>query len=373
MASGNKTALGKFKASLVITTVAAASVFSTTSASSAQTVIIGGGNDRPVIVNYPPAPVSPYGQSVFPSHTRGTGQISGGSDFSKGARIVSGDEVIVLTPPSQQKKKIKRPKKIAKKPVPKKVLAAKPVAPAPKAVEKPKAPAKKVTVEQKKAPAPKIETVKKAETPAPVPKVMKSKPAAKTVAAAKPAAPAPKPVAAPKPAATEKPAMAKKQEMAKAVEAPKVEVPAKTPSVSNAPKKLAPTPKVDETQVASLGKQSEVSAKTNKIPEIKPEIDKATHQLIFEEGKTELPGDANTLLNDLATTVGSTQDRIQLVAYAKASSIGRARRISLGRALAIREKLMNMGIPNNRIEVRALGAPDGDTPPDRVDLKIISR
>ncbi|MBE7637989.1 OmpA family protein [Sneathiella sp. P13V-1] len=365
MASGNKTALGKFKATLVITTVAAASSLSFSTSVNAQTVIIGGGNDRPVVVNYPPAPASPYGQPVYPS----SGTATAGSDYSKGARIISGDEVIVLTPPSEQKKKAKRVKKIAKTTTPekvtepkKKVAAAKP---APKKVTEPK--------QSPPVPAPKVAEVKKpAPTPVPEPKKVEATAAKKLV---EPSEPAKKEMAEVKPAKpkieTKPEAIAEKpKEVAKA---PKTPEPAKPVEAKPTPKKIVPVPKSEETQVASLEKESEVSAKTSKIPEIKPEVDKAAHQLIFEEGKTDLPSNANSLLKELSSTVGGTQDRIQLVAYAKASSIGRARRISLGRALAIREKLMNMGIPNNRIEVRALGAPEGDTPPDRVDLKIITR
>lgn len=371
MASGNKTALGNFRAALVITTAAAASSFSFSTATTAQTVIIGGGNDRPVIVNYPPAPSAPYGQSVYSSTPGLTGSEPAGSDFTKGARIVSGDEVIVLTPPSEQKKKVKPAKKVAKKPAPKKVTAPKKTEtvakPATKKemVKKQEAPKPKVTEAKNIAPAP-TAPVKKAELPAPKKVAEKPAPTKKAVAEVK--APTPKP--APKPEVKPKPEAPATTEIAKA---PEVKAPTKPLEAKPAPKKIAPAPKAEDTQVASLGKQSEVSAKTAKIPEIKPEVDKSAHQLIFEEGKTELPSNANALLKELSSTVGGTQDRIQLVAYAKASSIGRARRISLGRALAIREKLMNMGIPNNRIEVRALGAPDGDTPPDRVDLKIISR
>ncbi len=369
MASGNKTALGNFRAALVITTAAAASSFSFSTAATAQTVIIGGGNDRPVIVNYPPAPSAPYGQSVYSSAPGLAEQGPAGSDFTKGARIVSGDEVIVLTPPSEQKKKVKPAKKVAKEPAPKTVVAPKKTEtlakPAPKKeiVKKQEAPAPKIAEAKKVAPAP-TAPVKKAEIPAPKKVAENPAPIKKAVAEVKAPTPKSAPEAKPKP---EAPAA---KEMAKA---PEVKTPAKPVEAKPAPKKIAPVPKAEDTQVASLGKQSEVSAKTAKIPEIKPEVDKSAHQLIFEEGKTELPSNANALLKELSSTVGGTQDRIQLVAYAKASSIGRARRISLGRALAIREKLMNMGIPNNRIEVRALGAPDGDTPPDRVDLKIISR
>ncbi len=48
-----------------------------------------------------------------------------------------------------------------------------------------------------------------------------------------------------------------------------------------------------------------------------------------------------------------------------------ARRLSLSRALAVRSALIADGISSTRIYVRALGAPDGDATPDRVDVAIL--
>jgi outer membrane protein OmpA-like peptidoglycan-associated protein len=63
--------------------------------------------------------------------------------------------------------------------------------------------------------------------------------------------------------------------------------------------------------------------------------------------------------------------RITLTAYAdtKGSTPREARRLSLTRALAIRDYLASKGVASARIDVRALGAnvPSGD--PDRVDVK----
>jgi outer membrane protein OmpA-like peptidoglycan-associated protein len=67
----------------------------------------------------------------------------------------------------------------------------------------------------------------------------------------------------------------------------------------------------------------------------------------------------------------NTTVRIQLLAYAKASSDGasRARRLSLSRALAVRAYLIEKGVRSTRMDVRALGDKFGDGPADRVDIR----
>ena len=76
-------------------------------------------------------------------------------------------------------------------------------------------------------------------------------------------------------------------------------------------------------------------------------------------------------LSAVATTLmENTTVRIQLLAYAKASSDGasRARRLSLSRALAVRAYLIEKGVRSTRMDVRALGDKLGDGPADRVDI-----
>jgi hypothetical protein len=48
-----------------------------------------------------------------------------------------------------------------------------------------------------------------------------------------------------------------------------------------------------------------------------------------------------------------------------------ARRLSLSRALAVRSALMADGVSSTHIYVRALGAPEGDKTPDRVDISVL--
>ena len=66
--------------------------------------------------------------------------------------------------------------------------------------------------------------------------------------------------------------------------------------------------------------------------------------------------------------------RIQLLAYGgdKGDKGSDARRLSLKRALAIRQVLIDDGVPSERIDVRAMGGADDGGPADRVDVFIKS-
>ena len=66
--------------------------------------------------------------------------------------------------------------------------------------------------------------------------------------------------------------------------------------------------------------------------------------------------------------------RVQVMAYASGSDdAGKARRLSLSRALAVRSYLIEQGIGSTRIDVRALGDAAEGGPADRVDLMVLSR
>ena len=64
--------------------------------------------------------------------------------------------------------------------------------------------------------------------------------------------------------------------------------------------------------------------------------------------------------------------RIQLLAYGgeKGDKGSDARRLSLKRALAIRQVLIDDGVPSERIDVRAMGGADDGGPADRVDVFV---
>lgn len=80
------------------------------------------------------------------------------------------------------------------------------------------------------------------------------------------------------------------------------------------------------------------------------------------------------LASDLATALESGASRVQLEAYggAPGDKSSDARRLSLKRALAVRQLLIDNGVPSNRIDVRAMGGIDDKGPTDRVDVFVRS-
>jgi outer membrane protein OmpA-like peptidoglycan-associated protein len=102
----------------------------------------------------------------------------------------------------------------------------------------------------------------------------------------------------------------------------------------------------------------------------------ASTRVLFAAGGAELPDAAKGELDAVARQLSSNDRRLQLVGYAGSTTdeANQARRISLQRALAVRSYLMEHGVPNTRMDVRALGnRADGKDPPDRVDLVMLDR
>jgi outer membrane protein OmpA-like peptidoglycan-associated protein len=100
-------------------------------------------------------------------------------------------------------------------------------------------------------------------------------------------------------------------------------------------------------------------------------------RLLFAAGTSDLPEAAKVDLDALVQRLnGNERLRLQLVAYAAGppQEANQARRVSLQRALAVRSYLMEHGINNSRMDVRALGnrAEDKDAP-DRVDIVMLDR
>lgn len=78
------------------------------------------------------------------------------------------------------------------------------------------------------------------------------------------------------------------------------------------------------------------------------------------------------LASDLATALESGASRIELEAYGgtPGDKSTDARRLSLKRALAVRQLLIDDGVPSSRIDVRAMGGIDDKGPTDRVDVFV---
>jgi outer membrane protein OmpA-like peptidoglycan-associated protein len=96
-------------------------------------------------------------------------------------------------------------------------------------------------------------------------------------------------------------------------------------------------------------------------------------RVTFAAGAAELNPETDAALQKLARlAAGSAEATVSVVAYAAGSpdDPSTTRRLSLSRALAARTVLIAEGIPSTRIFVRALGAPTGEGPADRVDVTV---
>ncbi len=78
------------------------------------------------------------------------------------------------------------------------------------------------------------------------------------------------------------------------------------------------------------------------------------------------------LAGDLNAAMNSASARIQIQAYGgnRGDKGSDARRLSLKRALAVRQVLIDDGVPAERIDVRAMGGVDDKGPADRVDVYV---
>jgi outer membrane protein OmpA-like peptidoglycan-associated protein len=78
------------------------------------------------------------------------------------------------------------------------------------------------------------------------------------------------------------------------------------------------------------------------------------------------------LAGDVSSALETGASRVQLEAYggAPGDKSSEARRLSLKRALTVRQLLIDNGVPSNRIDVRAMGGADDKGPNDRVDVFV---
>jgi outer membrane protein OmpA-like peptidoglycan-associated protein len=132
-----------------------------------------------------------------------------------------------------------------------------------------------------------------------------------------------------------------------------------------APPKVAatlPKPVVTPTRTASIEK-----------PKARTSTGARKDSITFAPNATDPSGSAVTAVRTLASSLSGSMDesaRVQLMAYGgqKGEKSSDTRRLSLKRALVIRQLLIDDGIPAERIDVFALGGADDDGPLDRVDV-----
>jgi len=106
-----------------------------------------------------------------------------------------------------------------------------------------------------------------------------------------------------------------------------------------------------------------------------PSAAEAVASIAFQPTQMELSLPAKRDLAAMAATLRARPaERVAVIAHAGAAGeTMSARRISLGRALAVRAYLIDHGVTRGRIIVRALGAPQDDGAPERVDIRWLAQ
>lgn len=202
-----------------------------------------------------------------------------------------------------------------------------------------------------------------AAAPAPAPAVPAA--VATAVSAPQPAAPA-----IPTPAAPAPIAQAPAQTPVPPTESPAVKAPA--PSVPAPPALAAP-------QQASIAAAPAVQTPTlapTPAPTLGTSLGNDGVTIPFDADSAHLPPTSLAALSGLAKRLAADDSlQLQLMAYASGDedNAGKARRLSLSRALAVRSYLMDQGVLTTRMEVRALGNKVPGGQPDRVDLVLQKR
>jgi len=185
----------------------------------------------------------------------------------------------------------------------------------------------------------------------------------------------PAPSIAPPPPA--RPAPVKKVEPAPAVKpaaAPRVVL---TPPPPPPPPMMAQTAaKTKKTPAARSAGKPRAKQKAALPPAEMPLAPGRAMQIMFKATASKLPDTAKAGLKTLAAKLkGQPALRLQLMAYAGGESLssGKARRLSLSRALSVRSYLIENGVRSTRIDVRALGNKTAEDPLNRVDVTVAER
>ncbi len=143
--------------------------------------------------------------------------------------------------------------------------------------------------------------------------------------------------------------------------------------MAEVPAKPAKTPR---SAAAPPGKRKKAEEKAALPPAGPPLAAGRTMQVVFKPAASKLPESAKAGLKALAAKLkGQSTLRLQLMAYAGGESLsaGKARRLSLSRALSVRSYLIENGVRSTRIDVRALGNKTADEPLNRVDVNVAVR
>jgi outer membrane protein OmpA-like peptidoglycan-associated protein len=150
--------------------------------------------------------------------------------------------------------------------------------------------------------------------------------------------------------------------------------PSAAPDLPEGTEPLVPPPMRDMVKPSTSLKPPAIDQEGKLWPGAKLVLDSDISSLSFDQGASDIGKDIASTLDKLASVLQKNGGaRITLNAYAGTNgdiTPREARRVSLARALAVRDYLTSKGISSGRIDVRALGAnvPSGDM--DRVDVKV---
>jgi len=106
-----------------------------------------------------------------------------------------------------------------------------------------------------------------------------------------------------------------------------------------------------------------------------PPLPEGALTLRFTDDAGALERESDALIATLAVRMQAEPTmRLSLRSYARAGDDPRdARKTSLRRATAVREKLISLGVRQTRVDLRALGAPPAtDKPADRIEIDVIA-
>lgn len=151
-------------------------------------------------------------------------------------------------------------------------------------------------------------------------------------------------------------------------------IPVQTPSL---PADVVPVPAPENEGAKEFLKsinQPVTDSQGNPVPGARLSLKEDVSVIAFEQGADQLDRDAVESLEKLAGILKANDAaRITLVAYASVDGKTEprvARKISLNRALAIRDFLSGKGVSSTRVDVKPMGAnvPSGDM--DRVDVIV---
>ena len=183
----------------------------------------------------------------------------------------------------------------------------------------------------------------------------------------------PAPLIAPPPA---RPAPAKKVEPAPAAKPTAAPSAALTPPPPPPPMMEETAATTKKTPAAPPGGKPKAREKAALPPAETPLAPGRAMQIVFKSTASKLPDTAKAGLKTLAAKLkGQPALRLQLMAYAGGESLssGKARRLSLSRALSVRSFLIENGVRSTRIDVRALGNKTAEEPSNRVDVTVAER